>query len=80
LGVSLDGSEQQNRRYAKLVLDKIKKDYPNEDCVLFLEGVIEDSLANQYFSPSITGFSYLFYNLQKLVRSASNQAGVTILK
>lgn len=76
IGHGLDGSPQKNRRYAWLLLNKWKKEYPNENVVEALKAVISVGVADQFYGPRITDFTWLYYNIEKvanLIRRPKNQ-------
>lgn len=72
IGVSLDGSQKDNRQYAYLLLNKLKKDYPDRPPAETLCQLIEVGLRDSFHSKNITGFKYLYYNCQKIVLSFKN--------
>ena len=79
LGHGLDGSPQKNRRYAWLLLNKWKKEYPNENVVEALKMVITVGLADHFHGPRITDFAYLYYHGEKvanLIRRPKSQQPV----
>jgi hypothetical protein len=78
LGVSLDGSAADNRRYAHLLLGKVKKDYPDSIPVEIVFQLIEIGLKDQFHSKNITGFKYLYYNCNKIVLSFKSNKIITI--
>jgi len=64
-----DGTQAENRKYAMLLLNKLKKDYPNfnsEEQVRFL---ITSGMADKFHSKNLTNFKYLYYNCQKIIQS-----------
>lgn len=73
LGVSLDGSQQENRRYAHLLLGKLKKDYPDSPPVELVCQLIEIGLKDDFHSKNITNFKYLYYNCNKIVLSVKGR-------
>jgi len=64
-----DGSQIQNRRFATLLLNRFKKDYPNKNPVELIEKLIEYGLKDEFHSKNITSFKYLYYNAQKIIQS-----------
>jgi phage replication O-like protein O len=74
LGGSPDGSQKENRRFCKLLLDKFKKDYPEEDNVYQIKFLIEVAKRDSFHAKNATSFKYLYYNAQKIVQSARYQS------
>lgn len=72
LGGSLDGSKQINRNYANLLINRFKKDYPNQDTYSLIESLIKIGLIDDFHSKNINGFKYLYYNAQKIIQTAKN--------
>lgn len=65
----LDGTIKENRKYAKLLIDRFKKDYPDyntEEQIIFL---IDRALEDNFHSKNTTNFKYLYYNAQKIIQS-----------
>lgn len=73
LGGSPDGSARDNRRFAKLLLDRMKKDYPEKSNVEQIEALIEFGLKDKFHGQNITSFKYLYYNCQKIILSVKGQ-------
>ena len=73
LGGTPDGSQQENRRFAKLLLDRLKKDYPDKDSAAQLCSLIEFGLQDKFHSKNITSFKYLYYNAQKIIQSVKGE-------
>ena len=69
LGGSLDGSVKQNRRFAYLLINKFKKDYPDKDPVENIKLLIQMGLQDEFHSKNLTNFKYLYYNAQKIIQS-----------
>jgi len=69
LGGSPDGSQQENRRFTYLLLNKFKKDYPDKDPVDLIKFLIEAGLKDSFHSKNATNFKYLYYNAQKIIQS-----------
>lgn len=69
LGGTPDGTIKQNRRFAKLLLDKIKKDYPDKDPIIQIQALITFGLKDKFHGKNITSFKYLYYNCQKIIQS-----------
>lgn len=69
LGGSLDGSVAENRKFAKMLINKLNKDYPNFNSQEQIEFLITSGLQDKFHSKNITSFKYLFYNAQKIIQS-----------
>jgi len=69
LGGSLDGSVRQNRRFAYLLINKFKKDYPDKDPIEGIKFLIQIGLKDDFHSKNLTNFKYLYYNAQKIIQS-----------
>jgi len=69
LGGSLDGSVRQNRRFAYLLINKFKKDYPDKDPAEGIKFLIQIGLKDDFHSKNLTNFKYLYYNAQKIIQS-----------
>lgn len=70
---SPDGSVQENRRFAKLLLDRLKKDYPNEDPVRLIEILLKVGISDSFHSRNLTSVKYLYYNMQKIIQVAKTK-------
>jgi DNA-binding PadR family transcriptional regulator len=66
---SLDGTEQENRRYAYLLLKRFKKDFPSRDPEELIKGLITAGIGDSFHGKNLTNFKYLYYNAQKIIRS-----------
>jgi len=73
LGGSPDGSQKENRRFAKLLLDRIKKDYPDKPPTDLICRLIELGMKDSFHSKNATNFKYFYYNAQKIIQSAKQQ-------
>jgi len=73
LGGSPDGSQKENRKFAKLLLDRFKNDYPDRPPEKMVCALIEFGLKDNYHGKNITSFKYLFYNTQKIIQSIKQQ-------
>ena len=76
-----DGSQAENRRYAKLLIDRFKKDYPGKDPVFLVKRLIEGGMMDSFHGKNITSFKYLYYNAQKIIQAvkAKKKGGVAII-
>jgi len=79
LGGSPDGSIAENRRFCKLLLNRLKKDYPEQDHVNQIRFLIEASVIDPFHAKNATSFKYIFYNAQKIISSVKNKKGATII-
>lgn len=73
LGASMDGSKRENRRYANLLLGRIKKDYPQKDSTELVKVLIKVGLRDSFHKNNLTGFKYLYYNMQKIIQKTKNK-------
>ena len=74
LGGSLDGNLEGNRRFAHLLINRFKKDYPNKESVSLVKFLIEAGLQDQFHGKNVTSFKYLFYNAQKIIQSVKSSS------
>ncbi len=65
-----DGTIKQNRQFAKLLLNKFKKDYPDKKSTELVCFLIKLALKDDFHSKNATSFKYLYYNAQKIISSA----------
>ena len=70
LGGSLDGTQKENRRFAYLLLNRLKKDYPDKAPVDLIKSLVEFALKDSFHSKNATSFKYLYYNTQKILQTA----------
>lgn len=75
LGVTLDGTVKVNRNMANHLINKIKKDYPNKDPVANIKILIDKGLKDNFHGKNITGFQYIYNNLNKIINSIKNETG-----
>ena len=81
LGGSPDGSQEENRRFAKLLIDKLKKDYPDSDTGKQIIFLIDKGLEDSFHGKNITSFKYLYYNVQKIIQSVKKELkSIAIIK
>lgn len=66
---TLDGTNQKNRFYAKLLLDKLKKIYPDKNELKLAKDLIVLGLQDKYIASNMTSISYVYYNIQKIINS-----------
>ncbi len=76
LGASLDGSVKENRQYCYLLLNKMKKDYPEVNEVDSVKMLIDTAMQDRFHSKNTTGFKYLFYNVQRIAQSFKSDYGM----
>lgn len=69
LGGSPDGTIKENRRYAYLLLKRIKKDYPQRDSVSIIKFLIQAGLQDNFHGKNLTSFKYLYKNAQKIIQT-----------
>jgi len=65
----IDGSVKENRQYAKLLIDKVKKAYPEENTILQIKAIIQTALSDDFHAKNATTMKYLFYNTQKIIQT-----------
>jgi hypothetical protein len=81
LGGSLDDSQRQNRRFAYLLLNRFKKDYPDKNPVELIQFLIKAGLEDSFHGKNLTNFKYLYYNGQKIIQSIKGRFNqVAIIK
>lgn len=66
-GATLDGSKKDNRHYAKLLIDKIAKDYPDFNPVNEIRTLIDSAAKDDFLSKQMTSVKWIYYNTQKIV-------------
>jgi len=73
LGASLDNTVKSNRLYAKLLLDKLKKDFPDLDPEQQAKLLVDLALADNWHSKNATTAQYIYYNKQKIIQSHTHR-------
>ena len=63
----IDGTVALNRRYAKHLLDKVKKAYPEANTLLQVKAIIKTAKDDDFHSRNATSMKYLYYNTQKII-------------
>jgi len=71
---ALDGTIVQNRRYAKLLLDKLKKTYPDNDEKVLAKQLIDVAYADKFHAEQATKMAYMYYNMGKIINSAKTKS------
>jgi len=79
---SLDGTITENRKYAKLLIDRLKKDYPDFNTVKQIIFLIDKGLEDNFHAKNLTSFKYLYYNCQKIINSIkqNNKPTITVIE
>jgi DNA-binding MarR family transcriptional regulator len=72
---SPDGTIAENRRYARLLLDRLKKDYPDSDPVKLVEILMKIGMRDEFHGRNLTSPKYMYYHLQKIIHIVKNQKG-----
>jgi len=72
IGGTPDGSVKDNRRFASLLINRFKKDYPDKSPVDLISQLIDAGLADAFHSKNITSFKYLYYHAQQIIQSLKN--------
>jgi hypothetical protein len=75
LGCTLEGSSKTNRQYCWNLIRRIKKDYPDKPVVQAIKIIIDAGLEDGFHAKNITGYKYLFYNYQKIIRGRQRVSG-----
>lgn len=65
----LDGTQRENRRYACMLINKMKKDYAGNDPIKTIKALIIIGLEDEFHGKNATGFKYLYYNCQRIIQS-----------
>lgn len=73
LGGTLDDTQKQNRHFAYLLINKMKKDYPDKEPTNLIKTLIKAGLQDDFHSKNITNFKYLYYHTQKIIQSIKNK-------
>lgn len=69
----VDGSVKDNRNYCNLLLNKIKKTYPEQNAVESIKLIIQEGLKDEFHGKNIVGFKYLYYHFAKIFNSVKIQ-------
>lgn len=69
LQASLDGSVRTNRRYCWLMIQKVRKDYPEADAVKSIQLLVDIGMRDDWHRQKLTGFKYLYYHAQEIANS-----------
>ena len=77
---SLDESQKTNRQYCHLLLNRIKKDFPDKDPIKGVQALIMVGLRDKFHAKNVTNFKYLFYNAQKIAQSFRGDTNKVILR
>lgn len=64
---TIDGKQNVNRMRARNLLQRLKKEYPDEDPLYLAKSLIDIALADQFLSSSCTSIIWLFYNYNKVI-------------
>lgn len=80
LGGSLDGSVKMNRQYAYLLLNRMKKDYPDKNPVEQIKALINFGLQDEFQEKNINGFRYLYNNATKIIQTTKSKLTNKIIK
>ncbi len=67
LSVPLDGTNEGNRRFAKLTFDFLKKEYPGANHVSMVKRLIDIAMADEFWRGACTSFRVLYNNKSKLM-------------
>lgn len=73
LGGSPDGSVKENRRFAYLLLGRLKKDYPDQNQIDLVKFLIEAGLKDSFHGKNLTNFKYLYYHAQQILSSIKSR-------
>ena len=77
LGGRLDESVKTNRQYCFLLLNGLKRDYPEHDTVAQVKFLISRGLQDNFHKRNLTSFKYLFNNRQKIIQSIKSNKDKT---
>ncbi len=78
LGGSPDGTQKENRQFAHLLLNKIKKDYLGKNPIEIIQFLIQAGLKDNFHGKNLTNFKYLYYNTQKIIQSIKGRGSKVI--
>jgi hypothetical protein len=73
LGGSLDGTIQKNRIFAKHLMGKMKKDYPDKEPVEQIKALITFGRKDNFHGKNMTSFEYIYKNKQKIIEAVRGQ-------
>jgi len=69
IGSKLDGTIKDNRFYCSNLIKKMRKEYPDKDALAGIKAIIEVGIKDRFHSKNMTNIKYIFYNLQKIIKS-----------
>lgn len=73
LSVPLDGTNEGNRRFAKLTFDFLKKEYPGANHISMVKRLIDIAMADEFWANACTSFRVLYNNKSKLMLLGKQQ-------
>jgi hypothetical protein len=73
LSVPLDGTNEGNRRFAKLTFDFLKKEYPGANHISMVKRLIDIAMADEFWRGACTSFRVLYNNKSKLMLLGKQQ-------
>jgi len=66
-GGMLDESVAKNRQYCYLLLNKLAKEFPDQDAEASVSLLITSAKGHNFHGPNTTSFKYLYYNATKII-------------
>lgn len=67
LSVPLDGTNEGNRRFAKLLIDFLKREHPGANYIILTKRLIDIAMADEFWRGACTSFRVLYNNKSKLM-------------
>jgi hypothetical protein len=75
----LDDSAAANRRWCKLLLDKLHKTYSDTSPVDNVKALIIAARKDKFHKRNATSFRYFFYNAQRIIQSQKSSNGIVAI-
>lgn len=75
---SLDGTQKSNRQYCYLLINRLKKDYPENVASEQICKLIDIASLDDFHSKNLTSFKYLYNNAGKIIQSVKTNSTKTV--
>ena len=75
---SLDGTQKANRQYCHLLINRLKKDYPDSVASEQICKLIDIASLDDFHAKNLTSFKYLYNNAGKIIQSVKGKTNKTI--
>lgn len=70
---TLDGTKAKNRQFCHLLINKMKKDYPDKDPEAQILALITFGRKDSFHGKNMTSFEYIYKNKQKIIEAVRSQ-------